>query len=141
MFFCTGRFPRGLGLLVWVGFVARDRHVMGINRWGVEARSRLPISTFWKKKVRVYFEVSILVHELRDWAWLMGRWSSTAITPHPQYASLPFPPLLLFLLHHKFKKNKKNKVGKFMYRNTIYKKYLNSNSNLKRICKLLTYKF
>ena len=27
-----------------------------------------------------------------------------------------------------------------MYRNTICKKYLNSNSNLKRVCKLLTYK-
>ncbi len=29
---------------------------------------------------------------------------------------------------------------KFMYRNTIYKKYLNSNSNLNRVYKLLTYK-
>ncbi len=41
---------------------------------------------------------------------------------------------------HKFTKIEKIKLEKFMYRNIIYIKYLNSNSNLKWICKLLTYK-
>jgi hypothetical protein len=61
---CTGRFPRGLGHLVWVGFLARNNHVMGINRWGIEGRGKLHISTFWEWKVRVCFEVSILVSVL-----------------------------------------------------------------------------
>lgn len=37
--------------------------------------------------------------------------------PIPLYTPLPFSsPLLLFLLHHKFKKNKKTKLEKIMYK-------------------------
>ena len=43
----TGRFPRGLGLLVCVGFVARGSHVMGINREGV---CGLPVSVLERVK-------------------------------------------------------------------------------------------
>ena len=52
-----------------------------------------------------------------DRAWLMGDRS----IPIALYTPLPLiPPLLLFLLHHKFKKKIKNKVGKIY----VYKYYI-----------------
>ena len=68
-----------------------------------------------------------------DDVWLMGDAPYTLLSPF----LLPFFSSYYTI---NFLKNKKIKLEKFMYGNIIYKKYLNSSSNLKLVCKLLTYK-